>query len=90
MKPNVLTTCPICAYEWDARTWTRCPRCVSTMRAYEPSPAEIRLACFAIQRTWTRAEERKRRVVKRVDLDVVRVSRGGDHMRRRDADGSDQ
>lgn len=52
---DLLTTCPTCEWTWDARTWTRCPRCMGTLRAYEPNASEIRVACEAIQRTWSPA-----------------------------------
>jgi hypothetical protein len=53
---EILTTCDVCEYSWDARTWTRCPRCVATMKAYEPSPTEIRAACERIRRDWPRSK----------------------------------
>lgn len=58
--PDILTTCPECQWTWDARTWTRCPRCMGTHRAYEPTQSEIRASCLAIQKTWSKTEQRKR------------------------------
>ena len=52
---DILTTCPECEYTWDARTWTRCPRCMGTMKAYEPTESEIRMACELIRRGWPRS-----------------------------------
>lgn len=86
---DVLTkTCPTCEYTWDARTWTRCPRCCGTSKPHEPSPAEIRAACLAIQRTWTPGERRKRthESYRVVHADTPQVARVGDGMRRRDAE----
>jgi hypothetical protein len=68
--PDILTTCDVCEYTWDARTWTRCPRCMGTLRAYEPSQAEIRERCLTIQKTWSKAEQRKRCAVQAVPAEI--------------------
>ena len=52
MSDAILTTCDVCEYTWDARTWTRCPRCMGHPKAYEPSQAEIRQACELIRQGW--------------------------------------
>jgi hypothetical protein len=51
---DILTTCDVCEYTWDARTWTKCPRCCGSAKAYEPTQAEIRQACERIRQNWTR------------------------------------
>ena len=54
MRNDILTTCDECGWTWDARTWTKCPRCMGHSKAYEPSQAEIRQACEQIRRGWPR------------------------------------
>jgi hypothetical protein len=59
---EILTTCDVCAYTWNARTWTKCPRCCATAKVYEPTASAIQAACLEIQRNWSRREEVSRRV----------------------------
>ena len=92
MATPALKTCEICEYSWDARTWTKCPRCCGSHVPTDPSPAAIRLACLAIQKTWSRADRHRRTCdsYRPVHADTSVVARVGDGMRRRDtADGGD-
>lgn len=59
---EVLTTCDVCEWTWDARTWTRCPRCMGTHKAYEPSGSEITAACEEIRASWSAELNNSRRV----------------------------
>jgi hypothetical protein len=40
------------------------------MKAFEPSAAEIRERCRAIQQTWTKTEQRKRCAVQAVPAEI--------------------
>jgi hypothetical protein len=83
---EVLTTCAECDWTWDARTWTRCPRCMGRTKAYEPTPSEIRASCLAIQKTWSPTMKRARCAsAYRVDVEIeITIAHGGPSDAKRD------
>ena len=80
---DILTTCDVCGWTWDARTWTRCPRCVGHMKAYEPSQAEILAACERIRQDWSRHRLASQEGHSE-DIEITEVHQVGDHMVRRE------
>ena len=79
--------CEICGIQYKGRR-SKCPRCTARTRAFEPTPAEIRLACLAIQATWSPRMERSRRNDWGVELEIAVVRVVTDHMVRREGDKS--
>ena len=59
-----------------------CPACGRGLAWYQPSKAQIAEACEAIQATWTKFEEHKRRQVKNPAAETAVAIRVTDHMRR--------
>ena len=77
-----LKTCPICGWQWDPHPWTRCPRCVGRTTAYEPTGDEIRQACEAIRKTWSRAMKHQRCMYKTTPAETPVVARASGGRRR--------
>lgn len=65
-----LKTCEVCGWEWDPHPWTKCPRCAGHSKVWEPTQAEIRVACLAIQATWSKTVRRQRCAVKPVPVET--------------------
>lgn len=81
---EVPTTCDVCGWIWDARTWMRCPRCMGHCKAYEPSQAEIRQACELIRLGWPQHKLASQEGHAE-ELEITEVTRVWDHMVRNDS-----
>jgi hypothetical protein len=67
-----------------------CKHCGKHALVIEPSLSEIKAACFAIQKTWSQAQERNRRAVPPPEYyELPAVSKVSDRMLRRETWGKE-